>query len=66
MYLSLFFRYLIRFEHERKVTTGFLCWLFDYFLYSIRIFPASSLNFYMLGEPWNPMYYGLVLDSPLG
>ena len=50
--IFLFSRYLIRFELEQKVTIGFLYWLVDYFLFSLQthFFPASSLNFYMLGE----------------
>ena len=55
--ISLFSLSYIRFEPEQKVTIGFLYWLLDYFLFSklqLHFFPASFLNFYILGVLGEP------------
>ena len=59
-------RYLIRFEPEQGVTVSFLYWLFDYFLFSSLIFSCKFFNFLHVRGAGHPMYYGLVLDRPLG
>ena len=66
-YIS-FFRYLIRFEPETKVTISVLYWLLDYFLFSSLIFSCQFFEFlHVRGfkRAGHPMYYGLVLDHPL-
>ena len=67
--ISLLFRYLIRFEPERLVAIFFLYWLLDYFSFSSLSFSCQFFEFLHVRAfrgDGHPMYYGLVIDRPLG
>ena len=59
-------RYLIRFEPEQGVTVSFLYWLFDYSLFYSLIFSCQFFEFLHVRGAGHSMYYGLILDRPLG